>query len=686
MDKEDRKMSKEGQPVQDFQEFLGGQAGLSSIEIFEIKQPKNEQTAKEVQPKKEKDSRSPKGTKEGKAAQKSTTSKLKERWLLTRKTFRYMSDAGKKLFPDGVNPNCLDDVPKVEEHFQKISQRARDFVLWPMNQQQSSPYSRRRRHHTRPTMSDSDIQEDEDHGIDEEVLGATAVPRRTIRSRDRLLSASDLQAALPPEVYNQLVRNYGATTLQKVASRLLEEQLTEEDEYEYEDAEIEEVEIEGVHMRCVKQQTDPQLDMCVQTDDDDTIIDDVKVGAETHAETQAAFAASKEEGKKEKGSALKRFWARRESQMSIAKPETPPPPQEKSKKKLASERDREAPPPKGGVAAKLAMLEKNASKDDGIKMPVKEKKEEKKGLKNVFKMGLKCDMDAPSIKKGYTKAGEGDKFKTVNYDKTLRDIKSKYTPGMTDDEEEEEEIVVKGKSKILKRMRGRGIQVGDPLPQFILSGFRVSSPVEIIHATRRRIRRISSKAESTDMSSSECSLSIPSSLPTSPRYSITVTDDQGTRDLVVSEAEAFRLSQMGVSLGFKRSSIDASVDTSEFEKGIREGVTIGSAHHYQRSISALQASGHLSQTMYNMRGRGSSPLVGGGSPAALKGSQGLLQSFLPAVMQRNRSSGSGHTSRLVAKRIWRTRSKSQSRASAGTTSIWTPMVSTQYLILSIYII
>ncbi|KAK8748114.1 hypothetical protein OTU49_016324, partial [Cherax quadricarinatus] len=43
------------------------------------------------------------------------------------------------------------------------------------------------------------------------------------------------------------------------------------------------------------------------------------------------------------------------------------------------------------------------------------------------------------------------------------------------------------------------------------------------------------------------------------------------------------------------------------------------------------------------------------------------------VMQRTRSGGSGHASRLVPKKIWRARSKSQSRASVGTTSIWTPM-------------
>ena len=656
MDKNTRKISKEGQP--DLSCGQEGQAGLGSIEVFETKKSKDSQSSKDSQKKPEtreaRLARFSKPSKEANTAPKSTTSKLKERWLLTRKTWRYMSDAGKKIFPEGVNPNCFDDVPKVEEHFQKISQKAKDFVLWPITQQQESPKSRRRRARPGSPISDQENREDE---TDDD--GATAKPPRFGGyGRERLLSTGDMQFSLHPDVYQQLLRTYGASTLQSVACRLLEEQLTEEDEYDYDDEEIEEIEVKGIPMRCVGAQTDPQLDMCIQTDYDEAAEDQVKVGAETYAETQAAFAEAKSQ-KPEKGSALKRFLARRESNLG----------------KL-DDKDK-----KGGVAAKLAALEAVAATNKP-KVPEKQpEKQEKKNFKNVFKMGLKCDMDAPTVKKGSVKGSKDDKFKTVNYDKTLRDIKSKYVSD--EEDEEEEEIVQKDKAVGPKKRRGKGIQVGDPLPQFILSGFRVSSPVEIIHATKRRIRRISSKAESTDMSSSECSLSIPSSLPTSPRYSITVTDEQGTRDLVVSEAEAYRLSQMGVSVSYnKRGSIDASVDTSEFEQGIREGVTMsGGAYQFQRSISALQASGHLTQTLYNMRGRGSSSSYPGGGSGALKASHGLLQSLLPAVMQRNRSTGSGHASRLVAKRIWRTRSKSQSRASAGTTSIWTPMVSTKVLFL-----
>ncbi|KAJ9590279.1 hypothetical protein L9F63_027882, partial [Diploptera punctata] len=42
----------------------------------------------------------------------------KERWLLTRKTWRYMADAGRRLIPDGAL-NRPEDVPKIESYFQQ---------------------------------------------------------------------------------------------------------------------------------------------------------------------------------------------------------------------------------------------------------------------------------------------------------------------------------------------------------------------------------------------------------------------------------------------------------------------------------------------------------------------------------------------------------------------------------------
>ena len=737
------------------------------------------------------DIRETKDATKGNTGQKSTSTKLKERWLMTRKTWRYMTDAGKRLFPEGASPTRSSDIPKVQDHFQKTCRKSKDFILWPnpgsvsqecQTYQSSYQVERERRNRVSVPKTSTSVQIPRERGRrrrpgnintttpqeylnEDDIECSTSLPCSPTQttfsqsgfpspSRERHMS-SDLAWVLPPEIYAQLVRCYGTSTLQHVASRLLEEQLTEEDEYEYEEEEgTELLEIDGKRMRSISAQTDSHLDMCVQTDHDDSAEDMVKVGSETKAETEAAFALSQAEkreaevseqrqsdiqgsaslkGQKPKVSqssqqsqqpfqketpVLKKFWGRRESkgneQMQVSAVN------EKQSRGLASEKDREAPPPKGGVAAKLASLEavstilpsKSAPKTQLTQQPVPKttqnvqaepvvsNKPEKKSLKNVFKLGLKCDVESSDSPKKNMEKQCADKFKTVNYDKTLRNIKSKWTK--EDDELlmqmlAQQEMGDPPKEVPKKKKKSRGIQVGDALPQFILSAFRVSSPVEIFYATRRRIRRRSSKAESTDLSGSEGSVSLASSMPTSPRYSITVADDAGTRNLLLSESEAIRLTQMGATLYNKRTSLDASFDSNDGDGG-RGGPLMGgvprespigmsSLPTYQRSMSAHQMSGlptippHLQYSSgLSSSSRGSSRYTSPHSMAAAAASArghraSLLQYLLPAVMQRSRPGPTGPSSRLVAKRIWRTRSKSQSRASAATTSTWTPMVS-----------
>ncbi|XP_026328127.1 uncharacterized protein LOC113236327 isoform X2 [Hyposmocoma kahamanoa] len=55
--------------------------------------------------------------------------KPRERWLLTRKTWKYMSDAGRRLIPDGAQ-NRPEDVPRIEAYFQEVCQRENRFLLW----------------------------------------------------------------------------------------------------------------------------------------------------------------------------------------------------------------------------------------------------------------------------------------------------------------------------------------------------------------------------------------------------------------------------------------------------------------------------------------------------------------------------------------------------------------------------
>ncbi|CAL4123085.1 unnamed protein product, partial [Meganyctiphanes norvegica] len=657
---------------------------------------------------------------------KTTTGKLKERWLLTRKTWRYMSDAaGKKLFPEGVNPKSPEDVPKVEEHFQNVSSCNREYVLWPpVHPPQQSPRAPQRRHR-RVTSVASDTSEDYGGDTDDDVLsggasgGAFSPPPGGFNTyprhggRERLMSLGELPYQLPPEIYAQLLRSYDYHTLNRVSSRLLEEQLMEEDEFDYEDELEEAREVDGCSLRDVGAQTDSHLDMCVQTDDDLTAEDMVKVGFETKSVTEANVAMARETPTSptptDKSSeqppqgppaghhgggaigAVKKLWARRESSASKQDEPTPPStsPEPKKGSGKASAKDREAPPPKGGVAAKLAWAEKNLQGGPplapGKSAAEQNKKQDKSKLKNVFKLGLKCDIDQAGFEKKTVETEKVDKFKMVNYDKTLRDVKSKWVPGCGEPEpldlepddsgaERQQQFFKKDSKKSKLKQKVKAIQVGDPLPQFILKSLRISTPVEIIHQRVRRRKK--SKAESSDFSSSELDMSFGASCPTSPRYSISVTDDHGTRSMLVSEPEATRLREMGAKVEYKRPSIDASVGTSEFDL---EAMGMGGIPPgYQRSLSELQASGYLHQLMVKMGGRGRHPQRGGGIemvPGIHKDSHGLLQSLLPSVMQRSRSGGSGghHAPRLVAKKMWRPRSKSQSRASAGTTSIWTPM-------------
>ncbi|XP_037882478.1 uncharacterized protein LOC119633180 isoform X1 [Glossina fuscipes] len=55
--------------------------------------------------------------------------KKRERWLFTRKTWKYMTDAGRKLIPDGAE-NRKEDIPKIEAHFQQVCSAEPRFVLW----------------------------------------------------------------------------------------------------------------------------------------------------------------------------------------------------------------------------------------------------------------------------------------------------------------------------------------------------------------------------------------------------------------------------------------------------------------------------------------------------------------------------------------------------------------------------
>lgn len=55
---------------------------------------------------------------------------VKERWLLTRKTWKFMADAGRRLLPEGVRADRAEDIPKIEQYFQEVCRSEPRFLLW----------------------------------------------------------------------------------------------------------------------------------------------------------------------------------------------------------------------------------------------------------------------------------------------------------------------------------------------------------------------------------------------------------------------------------------------------------------------------------------------------------------------------------------------------------------------------
>lgn len=68
-------------------------------------------------------------SKDDKHNKKSKRSTHKERWLLTRKTWKYMTDAGRRLIPDNVQ-NRPEDLKKIEQNFQNICRSENKFLIW----------------------------------------------------------------------------------------------------------------------------------------------------------------------------------------------------------------------------------------------------------------------------------------------------------------------------------------------------------------------------------------------------------------------------------------------------------------------------------------------------------------------------------------------------------------------------
>lgn len=69
--------------------------------------------------------------------QKQREGSQKERWLLTRKTWKYMADAGRRLIPEGMqhrSGSTSQDLKKIEEYFQHVCRSEPKFLPWRRKQ------------------------------------------------------------------------------------------------------------------------------------------------------------------------------------------------------------------------------------------------------------------------------------------------------------------------------------------------------------------------------------------------------------------------------------------------------------------------------------------------------------------------------------------------------------------------
>lgn len=75
-------------------------------------------------------------SKKSKMGKKTDKDKPKERWLLTRKTWKYMTDAGRRFIPEYMQNRQTDsqDLKKIEEYFQDVCRNEPKFLPWRRKQ------------------------------------------------------------------------------------------------------------------------------------------------------------------------------------------------------------------------------------------------------------------------------------------------------------------------------------------------------------------------------------------------------------------------------------------------------------------------------------------------------------------------------------------------------------------------
>ncbi|KAG5347403.1 RHG06 protein, partial [Acromyrmex charruanus] len=157
---------------------------------------------------------------------------VKERWLLTRKTWRYMADAGRRLIPDGTH-NRPEDIPKIEQYFQEVCQKEPRFLLWRKASYPGSLNFRaqRRRRQTkggsyRTQASSADEADDARSSPQSFVPSATTTPSSPITRRKTF--QEDTEAKELADMLQKYLNMHGNTVANPARTAIKSQDTTEQ--------------------------------------------------------------------------------------------------------------------------------------------------------------------------------------------------------------------------------------------------------------------------------------------------------------------------------------------------------------------------------------------------------------------------------------------------------------------------
>ncbi|XP_037070183.1 uncharacterized protein LOC119091487 [Pollicipes pollicipes] len=557
-----------------------------------------------------------------------------ERWLLTRKTWRYMADAGRRLIPEGWAPEPGPaSYQPLEENFQQVCKKEKSFLLWPRKKK-------------------------EDGGADEaDALTCSSEPLTPLGAGS--LTGSEDEATVVEDQQLPLAAAapmFGLTEAVGVQTdvRLQPEPLppVETDSGKGTEAEVSTPETPLSPLSVVDSRSEPYKSTTSVTSG----VGGVGVFGDLAPH----------------GAAL-----RKDSMTQASGPA-------------------EADPKLRHVQGEAAKADGDAEKKEASEQPSPMLDRFGDKLSRYLKMARRDSATRDKDKK--------DRFKTVNYDKTLRNIKSKrINPDTLEDMGEDVkplDLDDPPKSALsapsvprpaeTKKKKRRGIQVGEPLPQYILDSLRGA------FAGFRPTRKLS-KAESEVSACADEKYSD----PLSPRYSITVSDDLGTRDLTLSDIESSTMAPFSV-YSSARTSLDVTGEYAADEffasrpqaadqpptpsgwgpQPCRGGGAAppgqGSAADLRHPLSSPQAHTSTPKAGFFARRLSSVKSPTAQSQQSLQQPAGSKRGLFSSVMQKTGKTGN-HGSRVVAKKLWKSRSKSQSRTSLSSACVWTPQGTCQWI-------